>query len=915
MRKPIEGNTARFLLASVGLIAAYVMTGWLGLMLAIPPGYATPIFPPAGIAVSAMLVADRPTLPATFVASFLLNVWVGYSLTDGLAATVIATALVIAFASMLQAAIGGYVLRRAIGYPAPLDNARDLLRFLVVSPISCLTSATVSLAGMWVIGSIETEGIPTSWLTWWIGDTLGVLVLLPVMLVFFGEPRALWRQRVPSVALPMVLFFSLFVAIFSRVSNWEDDQSLLEFRLRSQHLADMIQASLEEEGVFLEQLGEAFAARHERITAHDFRELVHKLMRRFPMIQAVKWAPRVGAAERETFEAAQRREVPNFAIREPDSAGTLPKAAGRPVLYPVIYVEPLVGNEEAVGFDLTSESDRRAAVDAAIATGDITATGPLNLVQDHSKEAGILIIYAVSQGATGPGVVVVLLSMGTTTEKLLGSLRSIMMARLVDLGGKEPLFDDFPATPETQPFQATFDFGARHYVLQTEPTLRYLAQHRGWESWIVLASGVFSTGLLGALLMLGTGLAHRAQQLVDERTLELEVSNTRLTAEIAERERTEAALRQAQRMEAIGQLTGGIAHDFNNLLTVISGSLELLTRHVRSAPGKRLLTAAQNGVERGALLTNSLLSFSRRQSLRPEFVDPSRLIEDFAELLRRALGETIELRLLLNPGCCFIDPAQFQAALLNLTVNARDAMAEGGVLTIEARNVVLNADHLANGETRPGQYVAITVRDTGRGMTDAVRQRAFEPFYTTKDVGTGSGLGLSQVYGFVKQSGGHVEISSALRAGTTVTLYLPRTEDTTGIATSINRSQKSDTARNTETILVVEDDTDVLNVVADELRALGYLVLTARDGQTALTVLERDGPVHLLFTDVVMPNRMRGDELARRALQKQAGLRILLTSGYMAEARDDATSREFSLLRKPYKYEDLAQAIRAALDK
>src|SRR5262249_32788854 len=264
--------------------------------------------------------------------------------------------------------------------------------------------------------------------------------------------------------------------------------------------------------------------------------------------------------------------------------------------------------------------------------------------------------------------------------------------------------------------------------------------------------------------------------------------------------RTEAALRQAQRMEAIGQLTGGIAHDFNNLLTVISGSLELLSRHVRSAPGKRLLNAAQSGVEGGARLTNSVLSFSRRQALQPELVDPSRLIEDFSELLRRALGETIELRLLLNRGCCFIDPAQFQAALLNLTVNARDAMPEGGILTIEARNVVLSADHLSNGEARAGGYVAITVRDTGRGMTEAVRQRAFEPFYTTKDVGTGSGLGLSQVYGFVKQSGGHVEISSALGAGTTVSLYLPR-KDTVATATSANRRpQMSDTPSGTETI-------------------------------------------------------------------------------------------------------------------
>ena len=219
MRAPITRNMGRLLLGFLALTAAYVLTGRLGLLLAVPPGYATAIFPPAGLAMSAMLIAGAATLPATFLGSLLLNLWVAYSLAHRLTGVGVATALVIAAASVLQAAIGGSVLRRAIGYPAALDNARDLLRFLVISPAACLTSATLSLAGMWALGTVEAPELPTSWLTWWIGDTLGLLVVLPLMLVFFGEPRALWRRRAPYVALPMALFFALFVAIFARVSS------------------------------------------------------------------------------------------------------------------------------------------------------------------------------------------------------------------------------------------------------------------------------------------------------------------------------------------------------------------------------------------------------------------------------------------------------------------------------------------------------------------------------------------------------------------------------------------------------------------------------------------------------------------------------------------------------------------------
>ena len=302
----------RQLLVYAALPLAYVITGRLGLLLAVPPGYATAVFVPAGIAVGGMFMAGVSTLPGTFIASLLLNLWIGYSITGQLGVMDTAVAVVIALASVFQAAVGGIALRRAIGYPAALDNPRDLLLLLVLSPVFCLTSASLSLSGMWALGAVQSTDLPNNWMTWWAGDTLGVLVALPLLLVLAAEPRSLWRSRVWSVAVPMLLCFGLFVAIFVRVNSWENDQSLFEFRLRSQQLADTMRATLEEQRGFLEQLSDAFVTRHQPVTRHEFHDLVRTLLRRFPIIQAVEWAPLVKSADRLAFETAQQVEVPGF---------------------------------------------------------------------------------------------------------------------------------------------------------------------------------------------------------------------------------------------------------------------------------------------------------------------------------------------------------------------------------------------------------------------------------------------------------------------------------------------------------------------------------------------------------------------------------------------------------------------------
>ena len=412
---------------------------------------------------------------------------------------------------------------------------------------------------------------------------------------------------------------------------------------------------------------------------------------------------------------------------------------------------------------------------------------------------------------------------------------------------------------------------------------------------------------------------------VAERTREIADVNRQLVEETRQRAETEEALRHAQKLDAMGQLTGGIAHDFNNLLTVISGNLEMLEKGIRKwdeAGRERMLRAAAlalSATQDCSHLTHQLLAFGRRDVLRIAAVDPAAAIRRFEPLLRRAAGERIKLDLSLAPDSwpCRIDVTQFEAALLNLIVNARDAMPEGGTVTVETANVVFDAAALRAGprmpsDLVPGQYVCVTVADTGTGMTAEIAARAFEPFFTTKEVGKGSGLGLSQVYGFARQAGGAVAIESAPAAGARVRLYLERTDE-------LPRDEPeavaaSEAPRGSETILIVEDNDMVRDFVVQAVRDLGYRVLYAANGPLALEVLRGCEPIDLLFTDVVMPNGMSGIELARQAHELRPGLKILITSGFAGHiVPETVAASRLAHLAKPYSIVELADRLRGVL--
>src|SRR5215467_14371707 len=382
--------------------------------------------------------------------------------------------------------------------------------------------------------------------------------------------------------------------------------------------------------------------------------------------------------------------------------------------------------------------------------------------------------------------------------------------------------------------------------------------------------------------------------------------------------KAQTAFVQTQKMEAIGQLSGGVAHDFNNLLTSIIGSLDLLERggEVTADEPRRLLDLAKRSAERGTSLTQQLLAFSRKQALDPRPLDANRLVRGMSELLRRTLGERVEIETVLAGGLwqTFVDPNQLEHALLNLAINARDAMPDGGKPTIETGNTYLDDDYAAaNVEVTAGQYVLVAVSDTGYGMSEQVTSRAFDPFFTTKPEGKGTGLGLSQVYGFVKQTGGHVKIYSEPAQGTTIKIYLPRHLKEAKVEEPLLRPDLDITAEG-ETILVVEDDADVREYTCVALTALRYSVLEAGEATAALRVLDDHPEIILLLTDVGLPG-INGSRLAREARSRLPSLKILYTTGYARNAivHHGLLDADVHLLPKPFTVDALGRKIRDVL--
>ena len=501
--------------------------------------------------------------------------------------------------------------------------------------------------------------------------------------------------------------------------------------------------------------------------------------------------------------------------------------------------------------------------------------------------------------------------------------------------GRGSLFAGYTRDPD-HPVPAGFE-QARHVPAADRLLVTMPVQHGGAQIGTVylettiepLASRLERYGVIlllvvmGCIILAGLGITQaaltRSYAQLEEQRSDLARSNEELRNQIERREKAESALRQAQKMESIGQLTGGIAHDFNNLLQVISGNLEVLQRRYLqgNAEAARLVATAARGAQRAAALTQRLLAFSRRQPLNPKPLEVNRLVAGMSELLHRTLGETIAIETVFGSGVWRVetDANQLESALLNLCVNARDAMPGGGKLTLETANAYLDEAYTAEHDVKPGQYVSIAVSDTGCGMPPDVLQKAFDPFFTTKDIGKGSGLGLSQVYGFIKQSGGHVKIYSEVGRCTTVKLYLPRLVSAGDADAGAETPEGAPRAHGDQLILVVEDDADVRAHAVMMLRELGYGVLEAPDGERALRLFEAQPDVSLLFTDVGLPGAMNGRQLADALRRRRPDLPVLFTTGYARNAivHHGRLDPGVELLPKPFSFSELANKIHQVL--
>ena len=387
--------------------------------------------------------------------------------------------------------------------------------------------------------------------------------------------------------------------------------------------------------------------------------------------------------------------------------------------------------------------------------------------------------------------------------------------------------------------------------------------------------------------------------------------------DVSEEQRREEELRQAQRLESLGQLTGGIAHDFNNLLTVITGNLQLIGMGLKDDRLKRYLDAVEQAAQMGAQLNKRLMLFGRQQMLAPTAINLNDRVTNILELLRRTIGEDITVKIALSKNIwpTRTDADELENAILNLAINARDAMANGGNLLIETENVIIDND-AAREELPPGSYVRLSVSDAGSGMPPEVLARAFEPFFTTKEPGKGTGLGLSSIYGFVKQSGGHITIDSEVGHGTTATIYLPKFEQSEKTELAVQEKEAEAPIRGAgETILVVEDNPDVRRVTVERIKSLGYKVTEAENGQGALAAFDEGEAIDLVFSDVIMPGGMSGFELARKIRELRPSQKILLTSGFPGAATraGEKINHTSPMLRKPYNQIELSRYIRAAI--
>lgn len=524
-----------------GLALAYALLGKLALLLAIPPGYATALFPSAGLAVAAVLLWGMQRLPGVFLGSFILNTWVNLEAGHPFLSSATLMALGIATGALLQAALGSVLVRRYVGFPTGLTDEKEIVGFLLLAgPLACLVGATVGVTALLLGGVITPDALLFSWLTWWVGDVIGVMIMAPLLLILFAQPRVLWQQRVTTVAFPLLATCAVVVAVFIQVSQSELERLKLQFREESTLMLGTVKSRLD---VYMRELSalERFYAASRFVDRDEFKTFVSATLTNYPGLQALEWLPRVPQSQREPFEAQLRAAGHHqFRITERDEANELVPASVREEYFPVTYVEPYAGNEDVFGYDVASSAARHAALARARDNGAMVMTAPLKLVQRGGKEIGALLFLPVYEKgelpATTPlrrqqlkGFLLSVFSFSNLIDSSLATFPkggfSLSVTDISDAATAVPIYGDERSATGSDEFRIGWSdsirVGERSLRFNFSPTERYLYQHRSWQAWMVLAWGLLFASLLGAFLLLISGRASKVQQLVDRQTLEL----------------------------------------------------------------------------------------------------------------------------------------------------------------------------------------------------------------------------------------------------------------------------------------------------------------------------------------------------------------------------------------------------------
>lgn len=515
------------ILFSLALVLIYIVTGKLGLMLAVPPGYASAIFPPAGIAIAVTFIVGQRVLPAIFCGSLILNLWVGYSTNHHFSQIGLAVALLIAVASTLQALCGGTWLRRKISYPTTLDAPREVISFLLYAPLICLVSASLSVAGLFTLGLVDQQSVVTSWLSWWVGDFLGLMVMLPLTLVVLGQPRRLWRKRLHTVAVPMLILFALLVLAFITASKWERKESLTEFESLAGQLSEQLRVRLESQEAVLAQISALFTYQQSDVSQQDFHNFVKVTLDKYPMIYALEWVPKISHTRRDGFIAEMQSEFPGFYIKQPGENNQWQAVKDRSYYFPLTYIEPANAQTQlTIGFDLASMDNRKITLLQAFKQNKAVVTSPIRLYLNSGRQMGLLLMYPV-HGHRYDGVVQTVLISKDFFGAIFARTQPLLNVRLVEKESQAEIYAAMTDQASDIVFSREFRFGDKHYRLDLSPSACYYAEHRGWQSWSMLAVGIFCTGLVGAILLMGTGYTARVVAQVNEKTLALKESAAR----------------------------------------------------------------------------------------------------------------------------------------------------------------------------------------------------------------------------------------------------------------------------------------------------------------------------------------------------------------------------------------------------